>query len=364
MISGKVIRSRIHLLRNQWSRLKRHGRQFVRYATLRKTVNIFLAETCRIAGFERCVGMPYVYMIDPSNICNLRCPLCTTGLNASTIEKTVMSLATFTKIVDEISPFAAKIYLYKWGEPFLHKDIIAMISYVHAKRIATLVSSNLNVLPKTGAEALVRSGLDDLIVSCDGLTQETYEQYRRGGSLDAVKKNLKEIAACKKRLGTKRPRIEMQYLVFEHNEHEVERVVAAGKEWGADIVRLCSPITDWTADATVTASIRPAKDPRFIRPDFVEQMQKGKKIKEAFVQKSKMKKNCFWPWRAMVINCNGLIDPCCYNEGDKHFGNVSRETIRSVWNNEAYRYARRCINGKSDPGLNLPIVCERCPGAL
>jgi len=79
--------------------------------------------------------------------------------------------------------------LYNRGEPFLHKDILSMIRYAHERRLATAISSNLTILPDGGGKAVVQSGLDDLVVSCDGLTQETYETYRRGGNLERVLSN-------------------------------------------------------------------------------------------------------------------------------------------------------------------------------
>ena len=58
------------------------------------------------------------------------------------------------------------------------------------------------------AEAVVRSGLDTMIVSLDGVTQDVYEQYRVAGRLDRVLDNLRLLVETKRRLGVETPYLE------------------------------------------------------------------------------------------------------------------------------------------------------------
>lgn len=355
-----ILKNRVAQLRNQWFRAARRVRLFRRYTTLGKTANILLAETERLLGRTVCCSLPYFFNIDPANVCNLKCPLCPTGTGTGALKPTIMTCEQFVRIIDRLRPWALGVYVYKWGEPFLHPDILRMISYAHAQGMATLTSSNLNVLPRGGAGALVASGLDDLVVSCDGLTQATYEKYRVSGSLESVKKNIREIAACKKSVNSSTPRIELQFLAFEHNEHEINDVFSAGLAWGADLVRVINPILDRTGKS----SIRAAKDPRFVRSEYVKHSCTRKSAPRKPADNNRMKKRCWWPWRAMIVNSDLSIDPCCYHGGSRHFGSIFSGSLHEIWNGPSFRRARQSISGMPVPGGCDKIICDTCHLAL
>jgi len=353
------LKSLFSLWHTEYVRLIRVG-QYLKYMSPYKAYNVVIAELSRITGVHSLRSYPYFYSIDPTNVCNLRCPLCTTSKGANLYPKHTLPYERFVRIVNEIAPYAMKLYLHKWGEPFLHANIISMITYAHSKNIATLLSTNLNVMPPEGAESLVLSGLDDLVISCDGRTQETYEIYRVGGKLETLKQNLKTISDCKKRLLSRSPRIEFQFLVFEHNEHEVPMVEATALSWGADIVRICSPYLDFHTPGRV----KPAKDPRYVRPEYVKLLELNGEVEVGLRKKALGKKSCFFPWRAIIVNSDGQIDPCGCYRGDKHFGNIFNDSLKDIWNSEPYQYARCNIFGKLDKVRRYPVVCEKCPGMV
>ena len=104
-------------------------------------------------------------VIDPSNICNLHCPLCPTGQGRSDRSKGKMSFVNFRRIIDELGAYLYRVDLHNWGEPLLNDEIYRMISYARAHNIEVRVSSNLNVIDWVKAEKLVKSGLDVLITN-------------------------------------------------------------------------------------------------------------------------------------------------------------------------------------------------------
>lgn len=129
--------------------------------------------------------------------------------------------------------------MYNWGEPLLHQQTPEFIQYAKSKNIEVMLSSNLSQkLTDDYIERLVRSGLDRLIVGLDGATEETYNKYRRGGNYPLVRKNLSRIQSAKGKLGLTTPTIICQFLVFKHNEHEIDRVKAEYKNWGADVLTI------------------------------------------------------------------------------------------------------------------------------
>jgi len=181
-------------------------------------------------------GSPPVVMIEPTNICNLQCPLCPSGNGTLKRAKGYMDLDVFKKIIDDIEKTAFMVVLWNQGEPYLNKDFSKMVKYASDRGLFTLVSTNGNI--DYEAEEIVKSGLDSMIVSLDGTTQETYNKYRVNGKLNTVIKGVKEIVAAKKKLKRSNPLLRWQFLVMKHNEHEIEEIKLLAKELEVDNLEL------------------------------------------------------------------------------------------------------------------------------
>src|SRR5438093_6985639 len=121
-------------------------------STPRRLANFTLVETEMRLGRTKMRGRPYIAFIDPVNVCNLRCPLCPTGMQALPREQGLMDLHLYKHSVDEVAPWAYEVTLYNWGEPFLHKNIFEMIKYAADKNLATSISSNFNLLREGDAD--------------------------------------------------------------------------------------------------------------------------------------------------------------------------------------------------------------------
>ncbi len=374
----------LYFVQNLYRKRKRyfrHALAVLRYSSVYKLWNLVRVEWEQFREKEIVSGLPYIVVLDPTNVCNLKCPICPTTRGELLQSAGRISVQDFRAFVDRIAAQTYRLILYNWGEPFLHRQIIKMIGYAHQKKMSTSISSNLNLLPREGAEALVLSGLDDLIVSCDGLSQETYERYRVGGELEKLVANMDAISAAKKKLGRSNPNIEFQFLVFEHNEHEVERVHEFATQHGANTVRLEKPAIDLSLP-----DVRPAVNPAYARPEYhklqvpdpvpvqnkdsAEILSNGAESRESDAGRSQDPVGssqlspipCYWPWRVLTVSWNGEIDPCCYNNQLGSFGNIFGQPLIDVINNEKFVYARRRIVGKaSDAGYD-DVICKTCKG--
>ncbi|MCK4695036.1 MAG: radical SAM protein, partial [Candidatus Cloacimonetes bacterium] len=167
-------------------------------------------------------GFPPVVMIEPTNICNLKCPLCPSGNGTLKRKKGYMEFSTFKKVIDEIKDKSFMVVLWNQGESYLNKDFLKMVKYASDNGLFTLASTNANIDLQT--EETVKSGLDSIIISLDGTTQETYNKYRVNGELNKVLENVKNLVKTKKKLKTKSPLIRWQFLVMKHNEHEIPKI--------------------------------------------------------------------------------------------------------------------------------------------
>ncbi|MBU0755052.1 MAG: radical SAM protein, partial [Planctomycetes bacterium] len=301
----------------------------------RRWANQILVHHEMIHQTDYAAGYPYHAIIDPTNMCTLKCPFCPAGNGGLKQPRGKMSYERFKTAVDLLGPYLFELSLYNWGEPFLNKRIFEMIRYAKQYQIRTGISSNLNHFSREKAEDLVESGLDELIVSVDGISPATYSKYRVGGDFHKVIRNLYEIAQAKKRLGKTTPFVIYQFLVFRHNEHEIPGVEAVGRKAGADQVKV---IPAWISDPDWI----PDND-RYSRYKNKADSASGDKKRDVEIKKP-AQVSCHWLWNSIVINWDGSVHPCCsHHDKALGFGNIFEQPFEEVWNGQRYREARRFV---------------------
>ncbi len=290
-------------------------------------------------------GVPVIVNIEPTNICNLRCPLCATGSMSMERPYGRMDFATFKKVVDEISDRAIYVTLYHQGEPYLHKQFNQFVAYAKQKKLYVTTSTNAHFFDTKLAEEVVRSGIDSMIVSVDGASQETYSHYRRGGSLDTVLHGIRNLVAAKRRLGSNTPYLFMQFLVMRHNEHEIPAMKELAKELEVD--RLLIKTTQvMTAEE---ARIWLPKDGRYRRYHVDG---------DDFTVKHGGQGVCPRPWLTTLVDWNGKVVPCCFDKNGHHtMGDMnSSPTFTEIWRTPAYEDFRyRMLNDRKSID-----ICKNC----
>ena len=322
-----------------------------RYFKWKKLLNLMRVEWQLRTGKLDVTAYPYEWEIDTTNICQLKCPLCHTGLGTIDRDKGVMHFDTYKKVVDEIKDYCVWLTLYSWGEPFLNRRIDEFIAYAHEARIATTISTNLNKpLKKEMAERIIRSGLDTMIVSIDGITQEVYEKYRVGGRLDRVLANLQLLVDTKRELGLDTPYIEWQFIVMRQNQHQIPEARAMAEAMGVGGILFKKVDFPLGEEETDTA--------RKWMPVGIEEYLREHPFERPFREEEGGR--CWRLWRSTVINWDGGTAPCCYlvNAADD-FGNVTGRTFMSVWNDESYRSARQLFKIGEEPDKR--VGCVTCP---
>lgn len=321
-------------------RFRSFALSFLKHNTPKKLNNLLTIEYELARRRTHLKGFPYILKIDPSNKCNLRCPMCFTGRKMGQREFGVMEASTYRKILDELGEYAYRIMLYGQGEPFMVKNIEEMIQEATDRNIGVSISSNLNILSEEQAVKMVSSGLEHLIVSLDGASQESYQKYRVGGSFDKVINNIKMISNIKKRRKTRYPIIEWQYLVMRHNENEMETAKKIADEIGVNVIRF-SPFS-------------------FLSPPTKEEIEEWvpQNDRIRYMDNSGQSTNlyreqtvCSWLYRTVVINWEGGISPCCsyhftgFPRND--FGNINEQSFREIWNNEIYQFSRKLVSNRA-----------------
>jgi len=260
--------------------------------------------------------LPAFVSIEPTNICNLKCPECPTGIGSSSVKKGTMSFDLFQTIIPQISNHTFFVNLYFQGEPFLNESLPQMISEIYKARMVSSISTNAHFITQENAKKIVASRLTKLIISFDGYNQETYEKYRKGGNFESVLASIQTIVKAKKEAHSNLPLIELQCLLFKHTENKTKEIKDLAKKMGADIVVF--------------------KTAQFYSLENIEMLPQ-KKNSRYTVQNNelKIKKNiankCWRMWSSCVISWQGNIIPCCFDKDHTYsFGNVSEQKLNAI----------------------------------
>ncbi len=294
-------------------------------------------------------GYPYWLTIDPTNICNLECRFCPTGQKRGSRPQKVMDINLYKSIMNKIGKYLLYVEFCNWGEPLLNKNMSQMIEIAKEYEAQTFLSTNLNVnLTEKLAEDLVRSGLDRMTISIDGASQKTYEIYRKNGNIDLVFKNIKLLADAKKKLNSKTPHLHWQFLVFKHNEHEIETARQMAKTAGVNDIGFTAPFCDVSWASTINEY-----------NNYIVKEEPDKKEKE-IVFKNADKQLCNWLWDAITINADGSISPCCSVEDKKDdFEEFdSNKNFSEIWNSPNYVQARKYVLNRTKS--DFENICTKC----
>lgn len=291
-------------------------------------------------------GYPISISFEPTTSCNLRCPECPSGLRAFTRPTGMLKQDFFTTTIDQLSKELLYLVFYFQGEPYLNPDFLHMVKYASSKKIYTATSTNAHYLNDVNAKKTVESGLDRLIISIDGTTQDVYQQYRIGGNLNKVLEGAKNIVKWKRELKSKTPFVFFQFLVVKPNEHQIEEIKALAREIGVDEVRF------------KTAQVYDYKnDPHQLIPS-IEKFSRYKKNKSGEVMvKNSLDNHCWRLWHATVITWDGLVVPCCFDKDAQHnLGDLKGKPFKEIWHNDDYvRFRTQILQSRR----NIDI-CANC----
>ena len=290
-------------------------------------------------------GVPFNVSIEPTTNCNLGCPECPSGLKSFTRPTGNLDYDFYKRTVDEIGDKLIYLYFYFQGEPYLHPKFLELVKYASQKNIYTVTSTNAHFLTERKARETVESGLDRILISIDGTTQETYEQYRIGGSLEKVIEGTKNLVRAKKDMKSATPHIIFQFLVVKPNEHQIDELNILAKEIGVDEVKL------------KTAQIYDYKNGSDLIPTIDEFSRYKKQRDGSYKIKNELLNHCWKLWHSCVITWDGKIVPCCFDKDAQYqLGDLHSKSFSEIWTSDLYRSFRsRILKGRSEID-----ICTNC----
>lgn len=275
-------------------------------------------------------GLPISIAFEPTTSCNLRCPECPSGLRSFTRPTGMLEKNNYLRWLNELQHSLCYITFYFQGEPFLNKQLPEMIKEAHQRNIYTATSTNAHFLSPEMCQKIIESGLDKLIISIDGTTQEVYESYRVGGKLTKVLDGTKSMVAAKQKLQSRTPHLVFQFLVVKPNEHQVQEVKQLAKELGVDEVKF------------KTAQVYDYQNGHALIPEQAKFSRYKKQVDGTYRIKNKLLNHCWKMWHSCVVTWDGKVVPCCFDKDAKYrLGDLNKQSFREIWHSEPYQQFRK-----------------------
>ena len=317
---------------------RRHLPFLARHINPRRAANLALLLGEMMSGRDGVRSHPFYLRIEVSPYCSLRCPGCMMGdmdLTESSPEHRrsgMMDYQTFVASVEPLVPWLLKVNLYDEGEPLLNKRIYDMVRYLSHHDVGSCISSNFSLpLSDDTLHELVHCGLEHLVVSLDGATQETYSRYRKGGKLSLVVENVRRLQRLLDASPSSKLKIELQFLDFGDNSAEQEDVRALAESLGV-----------WRFTAIEGCS----------REGWVGVHFPG-------TAAERREKGCYHLWAATTVNSAGEMGTCDFGEdhGLPNIGAASRYGASGLRNHPSMRRLRASFRADGPP---LHEVCQNC----
>lgn len=276
---------------------------------------------------------PSCIKLENTNACNSRCVICTHDRMKRKVG--FMKRELWEKVLAEGAALGIEhASLHNFGEPLLDKSFPEIARYAKAKGIPR-VTTNTNgaLLTAEVASEFIDSGLDELFVSFDGATKDTFEKVRFGLNYEKVEGNVQRLIKMKKEKGAKKPLVVVDFVEFDLNRHEKS---AFQNKWSGLADHVCiSSLHNWGGKSTIDGK-------GGIHEDYV--------YARSFP--------CRLLWTDLVVNWDGRIPLCCQDtENEIILGNANTSKLVDIWQGNAFNQMRQLhLEGRME---EIP-VCREC----
>jgi radical SAM protein with 4Fe4S-binding SPASM domain len=236
------------------------------------------------------------------------------------------------EMLSQVKKSVFYINYYFQGEPFLHPQFLDLIRDAKKAKIYTATSTNAHFISKEKADEIVKSGLDRLIISIDGMTQATYEQYRVHGQLQKVIEASRFLVESKKQLQSSTPHLIFQFLAVKPNEHEIPAVFSLANELEIDEVRI------------KTAQFYNYEDGNTLMPTNEKYSRYKRTSSGKYILKGDPGNHCWRMWSGSVLTWDGKVVPCCFDKDAQHsMGTLKDKSFQEIWRSPSYQNFRQAI---------------------
>ncbi|MFA6422449.1 MAG: radical SAM protein [Candidatus Buchananbacteria bacterium] len=298
--------------------------------------------------------LPHSAIIETGNTCNFKCPTCPTPHHLIHARRPaeMMTLERYKKIIDNVKRYIHVVYLYNSNEPLLNPHLIEMIKYASENNLHTMISTNGSLLNEEMADKLLSSGLGEIRFAFDGLTKESFEQFRIGGDFETVKKNIEYFCRLKKEKNVSKPILTLQFILNKLNQDQVADIKQFAKINGID--RLYIKPFILSEYAYSTEEINQLADKFFIDKEVTDENVVYKKDSHGLKPKRKIDK-CPEADKIFSVLSDGRAVMCCFDLlGDYVYGKMDETDLYKLWNSKEAVFIRERARKRFFP------LCKIC----
>lgn len=248
-----------------------------------------------------------------------------------------MSAETFRRVADEAIAHGAGIRIIRWGEPFLHPEILSFVKYVKERNGILHITTNGLLLRQEIILSLVENGLDSIIFSMQGTTREEYQKMRNNHSFDKLVQNIEEMVNTRARLGTTNPYIHISCTVTRKDTRE--DVLDFTSRWSKVVDSVGIGYTSFAG----------------LKDKLHDEELSGLEADELIINEYRA---CTEVYQKLSVNWNGDITACCADyDNYLLIGNVWETRLQEAWRGETLNKIRRVLDGM---GMEQLEPCRTC----
>jgi radical SAM protein with 4Fe4S-binding SPASM domain len=256
-----------------------------------------------------------------------------------------LSIETFSTLLNNFGAQLQYLTLYLQGEPLMNRDFCEMVKIARARNIFVFTSTNAHHITPQTAKEICLSGLNHILISLDGTTQETYETYRKGGSFDTVTEGIRNLIHARNELKTCNPFIEIQFIIFRHNQHQINDIKLLSKQLMVDRLSFKS------------AQIYELNEAEKFVPQQSTKVRYQKNQSGHWSLKKLPDNRCKRLWTTSSITWDGKMIPCCYDKNAQfEMGLPATQSIAELWNSQKINAFRKTVL-KNQSSIEM---CSNC----
>jgi MoaA/NifB/PqqE/SkfB family radical SAM enzyme len=187
---------------------------------------------------------PSTLVVETTVRCNLRCPqtACIPNNDRAirTRDSDFLGLDSFRRIVDDFAGDLRHVFFFNYGDPFVHAEAEDMLAHLRRTSPDARVVTSTNGIPLSKPErarkVVASGGLDFMVFTIGGITQESYSRYHVGGRVELALRGMTNVLQAKRDLGLSKPVVHWRYLLFRWNDSpsEIENALRLAEQYGVD----------------------------------------------------------------------------------------------------------------------------------